>query len=478
MFLKFGVRLIYESGLYMGKYGFSLPKKKEKKEKKEKKTKKKKDKDKANSSHSSNSQGSPEHQENGPVESPVSEGSEMVSIVPQRKGEEMAHEYRDEEPRRIQVTIKPVDDQVSQTASADEIKKITESMSLSSPASMRRNLSSSSGLSDGFRPRAATENTKTSNAVKFRSRSSDDLLDINFSNKSIVSPGSDSSLSTSVMSADATKSDTTTINNLSTFDSFTKLDPLSTSSPAAVTSLGNDKGDNHDDDDIPPVLPKKKGSFIVINDDMNTPPPLPAKRDGAAGLLSSPADSKVSLNNNNTTEAPKPPLPLLNKPPTRSATTSSALARPRPQGTQKKASIVLNTQTPPNQSSGMSYSEELFSFMSDLDFSSATNPQQTKDSQDGSPKTPKTPSRVSYVGSVAVTSETSSSTSSTLSRASTSSTLQDDVERLDSTGGLIRSKTVGAMPSVPPRNKEDILPIAVAFIESVNAFFRGNDYKG
>lgn len=42
----------------------------------------------------------------------------------------------DDEPRRIQVTIKPVDNQVSHTASVDEIKKITESLSLSSPSSM------------------------------------------------------------------------------------------------------------------------------------------------------------------------------------------------------------------------------------------------------------------------------------------------------------------------------------------------------
>jgi hypothetical protein len=48
----------------------------------------------------------------------------------------MLYLLSDDEPRRIQVTIKPVDDRMSQTASVDEIKKITESLSLSSPSSM------------------------------------------------------------------------------------------------------------------------------------------------------------------------------------------------------------------------------------------------------------------------------------------------------------------------------------------------------
>jgi hypothetical protein len=200
---------------------------------------------------------------------------------------------------------------------------------------------------------------------------------------------------------------------------------------------------------------------------------------------------------NNSSDVSKPSgktLPLLMKPPgageiPRVGSTGSALARPRPQGGQKKTGLNLPTQPPPFQesqaASNMSYSQELFNLLSDY-----TSNKEKNDSEDGEPKPPKTPSKVSYVGSVALTNSTTTetTTSQVMTKAATTTSMQGSAEthdRQENAAGLIRTKTVGAMPAVPSRvlsishtsPKEDVLPIAVAFIESVNAIFRGSDHK-
>lgn len=197
---------------------------------------------------------------------------------------------------------------------------------------------------------------------------------------------------------------------------------------------------------------------------------------------------------NNTSDVSKSKtttLPLLMKPPgpgeiPRVGSTGSALARPRPQGGQKKPGLAVQTQPPPSQGnqSSMSYSQELFSILSDF------TAKDKNDSEDGGPKTPKTPSKVSYVGSVDLTSTTTTETNTqVMTRAVTTTSIQglsESHERQENAAGLIRSKTVGSMSTAPSKilsvshsspSKEDGLPIAVAFIESVNAFFRGSDHK-
>ena len=85
---------------------------------------------------------------------------------------------------------------------------------------------------------------------------------------------------------------------------------------------------------------------------------------------------------------------------------------------------------------------------------------------------------VSYLGS------TTSVGGQTLSRATTTSSIGGSQENVPA---LVRSKTVGGLPTMSSvvfakgaagtvlGRKDDSLPIAVAFIESVNAFFRGSD---
>ena len=85
---------------------------------------------------------------------------------------------------------------------------------------------------------------------------------------------------------------------------------------------------------------------------------------------------------------------------------------------------------------------------------------------------------VSYLGS------SSAAGVQTLNRATTSSALEGTQENIPS---LVRSQTVGGMPTMSSvvfakgaagtvlGRKDDTIPIAVAFIESVNAFFRGCD---
>lgn len=135
---------------------------------------------------------------------------------------------------------------------------------------------------------------------------------------------------------------------------------------------------------------------------------------------------------------------------------------------------------PSTSSSATSYSAELFSCLAD--FTPTTSNTETSDSPSYSPSNENSsvtkPPVVSYMGS------TPSTGAQTLARASTTSALGGSQENVT---GLVRSKTVGGLPTMSSvvfakgaagtvlGRKDDGLPIAVAFIESVNAFFRGSD---
>ena len=79
---------------------------------------------------------------------------------------------------------------------------------------------------------------------------------------------------------------------------------------------------------------------------------------------------------------------------------------------------------------------------------------------------------------------TTSTVGQTLNRATTTSSIGGTQENVPA---LVRSKTIGGLPTMSSvvfakgaagtvlGRKDDSLPIAVAFIESVNAFFRGSD---
>lgn len=134
-----------------------------------------------------------------------------------------------------------------------------------------------------------------------------------------------------------------------------------------------------------------------------------------------------------------------------------------------------------SSSSATSYSAELLSCLAD--FTPTTVNTETSDSSNNSPSnensTVTRPAVVSYMGSTAVT-----TAPQTLARATTTSALGGLQENV---AALVRSKTIGGLPTMSSvvfakgaagtvlGRKDDSLPIAVAFIESVNAFFRGSD---
>lgn len=130
-----------------------------------------------------------------------------------------------------------------------------------------------------------------------------------------------------------------------------------------------------------------------------------------------------------------------------------------------------------SSSSSTSYSAELLSCLAD--FTPPTSSTETSDSPSNENSTVSKSAVVSYMGSTAA-----STAPQTLARATTTSALGGSQENVAS---LVRSKTVGGLPTMSSvvfakgaagtvlGRKDDGLPIAVAFIESVNAFFRGSD---
>lgn len=156
------------------------------------------------------------------------------------------------------------------------------------------------------------------------------------------------------------------------------------------------------------------------------------------------------------------------------------LQPPRTSGSLLFAPGQTTKQPSTSSSSTTSYSAELFSCLAD--FTPTTVNTETSDSLNNSPpnenNTAAKPPVVSYMGS------TPNTSAQTLARATTTSALGGSQENV---AGLVRSKTVGGLPTMSSvvfakgaagtvlGRKDDGLPIAVAFIESVNAFFRGSD---
>lgn len=468
-------------------------------EKKKKKKKKKKE----------------EKTENGPVDSPSSEGGDAQSssfevdeegyrIRPPdsestKSGGNSSSSDSDsdeDEPRKLQVVINPVEAaRVPQTASVDEIKKITGNLSLTSPSSMRRNLSSSSG--EGLRNRSKSAG---SSAGKL-SRSSDDLLDIDFSQGSFPSLNSESpsagSLRNSLQlsSSDAASSMDAELKSQSTTDLRLTSGSLAASSPESIESRDPEMYE------VPPMVPSKKGSVV---EEPDIPPPLPLKKtanpstvandfslSGVSevtvdpGIATAPSQSVGSETNSNNLLLMKPPRSGSDIP--RCSSVSSALPRPRPQPRLSGTLLVVpgqGTKPVSGTSATTSYSAELFSCLADFTTTRVTTEaaDSTTDAQSNENSTTSSsqdkPAVVSFLGS------TTTTTGQSLNRATTTSLLGGSQENVPA---LVRSKTVGGLPSMTSvvhakaaagtilSKKDDTLPIAVAFIESVNAFFRGSD---
>lgn len=142
---------------------------------------------------------------------------------------------------------------------------------------------------------------------------------------------------------------------------------------------------------------------------------------------------------------------------------------------------TTKTASTASSSTTTSYSAELFSCLTDLKPKTVNT--ETSDWSSNPPAnengTVTKPAVVSYLGSTA-----SSTAPQTLARATTTSALGGSQENVAS---LVRSKTIGGLPTMSSvvfakgaagtvlSRKDESLPIAVAFIESVNAFFRGSD---
>ncbi|KAK2550144.1 F-BAR domain only protein 2 [Acropora cervicornis] len=253
--------------------------------------------------------------------------------------------------------------------------------------------------------------------------------------------------------------------------------------------------------EVPPMLPSKKGSVV---EEPDIPPPLPLKKtanpstvandfslSGVSevtvdpGITTSPSPSVGSETNSNNLLLMKPPRSGSDIP--RSSSVSSALPRPRPQPRLSGTLLVVpgqGTKPVSGTSATTSYSAELFSCLADFTTTSVTTEaaDSTTDAQSNENSTTSSsqdkPAVVSFLGS------TTTTTGQSLNRATTTSLLGGSQENVPA---LVRSKTVGGLPSMTSvvhakaaagtilNKKDDTLPIAVAFIESVNAFFRGSD---
>lgn len=451
-----------------------------------------------------------EKAQNGPVDSPSNGGGDASFEVDEEgytirppdaestksggNSSSSDSDSDDDEPRKLQVVINPVEaDRVPQTASVDEIKKITGTLSLSSPSAMRKHLSSSS--SDGLRNRSKSTGTST---IKL-SRSSDDLLDIDFSQTSFPSQSSDAGSQRN--SLHLSPSDMTTKAETEQLKSQSAVD-LRSSAVTLPSSSSIDFNESREPEyaDIPPVLPAKRGS-LVQEESADNPPPLPAKKGATStssvGELSLAGVTEVATNDTGITFSAAPTgindssnsLLLLKPPPgseiPRSTSVSSALPRPRPQPRPSGPLLFPPGQSARPSSTGTtSYSAELFSCLAD--FAPVNTAAETSESVNNS--------LANENSTVTVTSDkptvlsqmnnTTSTVGQTLNRATTTSSIGGTQENVPA---LVRSKTIGGLPTMSSvvfakgaagtvlGRKDDSLPIAVAFIESVNAFFRGSD---
>lgn len=453
--------------------------------------------------------------QNGPVDSPSSEGGDASSSF---EVDEEGYRIRppdsestksggnssssdsdsdDDEPRKLQVVINPVEaDKVPQTASVDEIKKITGTLSLSSPSTMRKHISSSSG--EGMRNRS--KSASHSSAIKL-SRSSDDLLDIDFSQTSFASSADSLASGSQWNSFQLSQNGASNVGDVElTTQSSGDLRSSAPALPSSSSLESNSENTEAEYCDIPPRLPAKKGSTIR-EEPSESPPPLPAKKGAMAPTTfvddfpsagvpeTASSDTGITFSATAAASDSSNSLLFLKPPPgseiPRSASVSGALLRPRPQPPRTSGLLLLPGQTTKtastSSSSSTSYSAELLSCLTD--FAPATVNTETSDSSSNSPSdknsTVTKSAVVSYMGSTAA-----STAPQTLARATTTSALGGSQENV---AALVRSKTVGGLPTMSSvvfakgaagtvlSRKDDGLPIAVAFIESVNAFFRGSD---
>ena len=134
-----------------------------------------------------------------------------------------------------------------------------------------------------------------------------------------------------------------------------------------------------------------------------------------------------------------------------------------------------------SSSSATSYSAELLSCLAD--FTPMTVTTETSDSVNKSQSSENngTADKSTVQSNFA---NTTSAVGQTLNRTTTTSSIGSSQENVPA---LVRSKTEGGLPTMSSvvfakqaagtalGKKDDGLPIAVAFIESVNAFFRGSD---
>lgn len=133
-----------------------------------------------------------------------------------------------------------------------------------------------------------------------------------------------------------------------------------------------------------------------------------------------------------------------------------------------------------SSSSTTSYSAELLSCFAD--FTPTTT--ETSDSHSNQSESRTAASSADKSAVVSYLGSTANTATQLLSRATTTSSIGGSQEN---TPALVRSKTVGGLPTISSvvlakgaagsvlNRRDDGLPIAVAFIESVNAFFRGSD---
>eukprot|EP00794_Sanderia_malayensis_P007862 gene7862-8712_t len=461
-----------------------------KKAKKERKTRKKKDKEKITANGNLQNQDDTQKNEHIKVDEdgysirPADPDSTSIRSSKSRDSfsSGSGSDSDDDEPKKIKVKIKPKEEIKHTDASIDALKSVTAGLTLSSPGTLQRKLNTGNGLDL---------------TTKKLSRSNNALLDIEHSSNSdtasIKSLPSSSSLDT-MQPAFLTSANTSKDNSLGDFDNL-----FETSAFNSSASINSDWATDFatGSTDAP------KSSSETRQDDEETPPPLPAKskayQDEFSPLprtrtlgnpSSSPHGSSHNLDSSTNVDKAVTLLPRLktisgNQFPTlappassrRNTTSSRPMhARPQPPIPQQPQQPQPQQPAQPAQSS-LADLMDIFSAPPPLPAitSGPTAPQINTSAAQPLPASTSSPAKTA--DNVYLSSNNATTAVAALPRGEQQAQNTAAVNPNNTTANGTEPGAAAAAAVVPRplSNGDRPTPFAVAFIETVNAYFKGAD---
>ncbi|CAB3996521.1 Hypothetical predicted protein, partial [Paramuricea clavata] len=373
----------------------------------------------------------------------------------------------EDEPKKIKITIKPAAEKT--TASLDEFRSIQ--LTLPTPPVWQKKSESTS--SDCDFPKTTFLNGSGVQSSHKLSKSQEDLLSIDFSQPTFSS--------TSAITTSTTTTTTNINSHPNQLANFASLSPLATNSGQV---LDLDKLSSGGNDDKPPELaPKKRISMINRNHSNESSPALPPKKSslpmfGSTGSLTETTSSSVTDKESTSDESRQSPpdsLSFLAPPPSELPRTTSAgslsipASRPRPKPRLSAAGNELSS--------------------SSLSLKQNFDPTRTYGSPTPTTTTTETASslsadlhaRVSSAAGTADGDDPGGSAKTIWDRINSPSTQRalrgntSPVVSVRGNGGILQPTMVNASGNQMVKKNEEIIPVAVALVETVNAHFKGKD---